>query len=149
MGRILSLPVIYLDKEHWKPGWIAPPQEEWRPVVSRLCSRESWIMDGNFSGSLDIRLPAADTVIFMDYPWPLYIWRVLKRSWTHRGQIRPDMAPGCPERFDPGFLLWLWRFPRNTRPVMLAKIRKYGKGKRVIILHNQHETDGFTASIGG
>lgn len=149
LGSILKLPVIYLDKEHWKPGWIAPEQKEWRPVVSRLCARDSWVMDGNYSGSLDIRIPACDTVIFMDYHQPVYLWRVLKRVWKHRGEIRPDMAPGCPEQFDPGFMRWLWRFPRNTRPEMLRKIRAYGAGKRVIILRNQRQTDAFIASIGG
>lgn len=149
MGGILKLPVIHLDKEHWLPGWVAPTQKEWRPVVSRLCAGDSWIMDGNFSGSLDIRIPASDTVIFMDYPQPVYLWRVLKRAWQLRGQTRPDMAPGCVERFDLGFMLWLLRFPRNTRPEMLEKIRKYGRGKRLITLRNQRETDGFIGSIGG
>ena len=149
MGRILGLPVIHLDAEHWKPGWVAPPQEEWRPVVTRLCQKPSWIIDGNFSGSLDIRIPASDTVIFMDFPRYLYIWRVLKRVWKFRGQVRPDMAPGCPERFDPGFLAWLWRYPRNTRPEMLRKMRAYAGRKKVVILNNQRETDEFLACIGG
>ena len=149
LGKILGLPVIHLDAEHWMPNWVAPPQEEWRPKVEKLCRLDSWIMDGNFSGSLDIRIPASDTVIFMDYPRPVYIWRVLKRVWKLRNQTRPDMAPGCPERFDREFMVWLWHFARNTRPSILDKIRANGKGKKVVILHNQSDTDRYLASIGG
>jgi adenylate kinase family enzyme len=58
-----GLPLIHLDKEFWRPGWVQTPRQEWRARVSELAARERWIMDGNYDSSLDLRLPRADTVL--------------------------------------------------------------------------------------
>jgi adenylate kinase family enzyme len=63
VGRVLGLPVLHLDSLHWKPGWTAPGRETWRMTVGELVARDEWVMDGNYGGSLDIRLRAADAVI--------------------------------------------------------------------------------------
>jgi adenylate kinase family enzyme len=67
LGRILSLEVIHLDKFYWKPGWIEAPKEEWDVPIERLLAGESWIMDGNYSRTLERRLKSADTVVFLDF----------------------------------------------------------------------------------
>ena len=94
LGRLLGLPVVHLDALHWKPGWIVPDQQEWRETVRALAQRDEWVMDGNYTRTLDLRIPAADTVIFMDFPPITCVWRVLKRRVRYRGGTRLDMAPG-------------------------------------------------------
>jgi adenylate kinase family enzyme len=136
LGGILGLPVIHLDALYWKSGWVATPQEKWRAIVARTVGGNSWIIDGNYSGSLDIRLPAADTVVFMDYPRWRCFWNILKRTVRHLGRSRPDMAPGCRERIDLEYLRWIWLFPLDTRPRILARIGTYTAGKPVIVLRN-------------
>ena len=61
------------------------------------------------------RLERADTVVYLDYPIRLCLWRALRRAWRYRGAARPDMAPGCPERFDPAFFLYILTFRRGPR----------------------------------
>ncbi len=63
LGDILQIDVIHLDTFYWRPGWVETPKPEWREIVLGLVQRESWIMDGNFSGTLEQRLEACDTVI--------------------------------------------------------------------------------------
>jgi hypothetical protein len=46
---------------------------------------DRWIMDGNYSGSLDIRLERADTVIILVFSRWRCLVRVLRRWWTNRG----------------------------------------------------------------
>ena len=147
LGGILGLPVIHLDALYWKPGWVAPPWEEWREIVAGVVGGNSWIIDGNYSGSLDIRLPAADTVVFMDYPRWRCFWNILKRTVRHLGRSRPDMAPGCRERIDLEFLRWIWLFPLDTRPRILARIGEYTAGKPVIVLRNPAEVRRFVVSL--
>ena len=48
--------------------------------------------------------------------------RVLKRISTTYGRTRPDLAEGCPERFDWEFLKYVWNYPYNRRPALVAKL---------------------------
>ena len=68
LGEILRLPVIHLDRLHWRPGWVEPPKQEWRRKVEEIVTAERWIIDGNFGGTMDIRLAASDTIVFLDFP---------------------------------------------------------------------------------
>src|SRR5687767_15631826 len=78
LGERLGLEVIHLDTEFWRPGWTRTPRDQWRRKVEELCRRESWVMDGNFSGTFEHRLGACDTVIFLDLPRWVCAWLVLK-----------------------------------------------------------------------
>src|SRR5271166_397069 len=73
MAAALSLPVIHLDRHYWRPGWIEPDESTWTAQIRNLVQQRTWIMDGNFSGTLPMRLTAADTVIYLDLPtWVAY-----------------------------------------------------------------------------
>ena len=68
LARITGLPLIDLDAIHWRPGWVEPPPREWREIVGAAAAKPEWIMDGNYAGTFDLRVPRADTVIWLDYP---------------------------------------------------------------------------------
>ena len=143
LGERLGLEVIHLDKLYWLPGWVEPPKDEWARKVEELCGREAWIMDGNYSGTLDVRLPACDTVIFLDLPRVVCVWRVLKRRVMYRDGGRPDVAEGCHEKFNVEFLLWVWNYSKRSRPKVLALLEKHGGGKRVVHLRSGIEVERF------
>lgn len=102
LGTILGTEVIHLDALFWKPGWVETPRPEWRALQEALVLRATWIMGGNYHGTIAIRLAAADTIVFLDLPRAVCLWRVLGRWPRHRGTARPDLAPGCPETLDWG-----------------------------------------------
>ena len=68
LADILHLPVIHLDALYWQPGWVATPQDEWRDKQQQLVQQECWIIDGNYTSTLDVRFAVADTIIFLDFP---------------------------------------------------------------------------------
>ena len=103
-GQALDLPVYHLYALFWRPGWVETPRDEWRATIEKLVEQDAWILDGNYGGTIEIRLAAADTIVFLDLPKTLCLWRVLKRTVLGFGRIRPDMAPGCPEKFSWEFL---------------------------------------------
>jgi adenylate kinase family enzyme len=97
---------------------------------------------------MDVRLAACDTVIFLDLPRALCVWRVLKRIVTYRRGERPDMAEGCDEQFDFKFLLWVWNYPARTRPRVLRKIEEHARGKLVYRLRSRAEVENFLTKLG-
>ncbi|KRA83281.1 hypothetical protein [Altererythrobacter sp. Root672] len=137
LGKRLDLPVIHLDAEYWRAGWIEPPREEWEAKVEELIARPRWVMDGNYGSSLARRLQRADLVVNLDYPrrvfFPRMIWRLLK-NW---GRTRPDVAPGCDERFDLEFWRYTWRYRIDVEPRRAARIAE--SGVPVIALRSPRE----------
>ena len=85
LGELTGLPVVHLDRHFWRPGWNPTPTNEWNETVAQLAAAPEWIMDGNFGGSLAIRGPRCDAVVFFDFPRVLCLWSVLKRWCRFRG----------------------------------------------------------------
>ncbi len=88
LGTILELPIIHLDTHYWQPGWVESLATEWHQTINRLVQEQTWIMDGNYSSTFDVRLPATDTIIFLDFPRWHCLLRVLKRIWQYRGHVQ-------------------------------------------------------------
>jgi adenylate kinase family enzyme len=100
LQSILKLELIHLDQYYHKPNWEKPEKAEWEKTVNSLVQKPSWIMDGNFSGTMDVRIKSADTIIYLDYPTLKCFWRIIKRIVKYHGVVRSDMANGCKEQFD-------------------------------------------------
>ncbi|HEX2174043.1 MAG TPA: DNA topology modulation protein [Dehalococcoidia bacterium] len=148
LGEALGLPVFHLDALFWQPGWVTTPRDERRRTLEQLVRSDAWILDGNWGGTgLDVRLAAADTVIFLDLPRALCLWRVIRRWLAFRGRTRPDLGADCPERLDPAYLRWIWDYPRLQRPALLRRIEEYRDGRRVIYLRSGAEVRAFLAGI--
>lgn len=145
LGRATGLPVHHLDALYWKPGWVPTPDAEWDAKIAELAAGPAWIMDGNYGRTMDQRLAACDTVVFMDLPRTLCLARVLWRRLRHRGRARPDMNAGCPEQVTWEFVRWVWRYPRERRPAVLRRLAAAGPDKLVVHLRSQREADRFLA----
>ena len=139
LGQKLSLPVIHLDAYYWQPGWQETATAQWLETQQELVKSDRWIIDGNYGGSLDLRLAAADTIIWLDFNRYLCLSRVLKRYLQYPGKTRPDMAQGCPERLNIEFFKYVWDFPRLQRPKIQAKLNEYDREKQIIILQNPRQ----------
>ena len=144
LGARTGLPVIHLDEEHWRPGWVEPPDAEWAARVRALTERPQWIIDGNYRGTMGIRIAAADVVVFLDLPRLVCLAGVLRRNLGNRG--RAVQAPGCPEHLDLAFLRWIWRYPRTDRPRVLRLLAEAGPGARVHRLRSRRAVRAFLAS---
>jgi adenylate kinase family enzyme len=146
LGQRTGLPVIHLDREYWQPGWIEPAPEAWTATITRLVTGERWILDGNFGGSMDLRLQACDTVVFLDMPRLACLWRVLRRRLRHHGSARPDMTPGCDERLSLEFLWWIWTYPARRRPAVLRRLQALHADQVAVVLRSDAEVERFLAA---
>lgn len=144
----LRLPLIHLDRHYWRAGWIPTPANEWQRVVERMIAETRWVMDGNYGGTLDMRLAACDAVVFLDLPRHVCLWRIVKRGLRYRGRTRPDVAPGCPEGLTWQFVSWVWTYPKRRRPGILDRLSKL-TAQRVVVLSSQKDVDRFLANLNG
>jgi adenylate kinase family enzyme len=120
LGAKLRAPVVHLDALFWQPGWTEPEAEAFRTAVAKAIAGEAWVTDGNYvSRTFDLRMPRADTVIFVHQPRWLCMFRILWRVVTYWGRRRPDLAEGCLEHFDWAFIKWTWNFRAQSQPRVL------------------------------
>jgi adenylate kinase family enzyme len=147
LAELTGLPLIHLDTRYWKPGWREPPKEEWGRVVGQLIREAQWIIDGNYAGTLEQRLAACDTVIFLDMSGVTCLRRVIWRWVRFRGRARPDMTHGCPERLTWEFVRWIWRYSAESRPHILRRLSALRPDQRAVVLHSRGEVDAFFRAL--
>jgi adenylate kinase family enzyme len=145
LGRKLSLPVHHLDRLFWLPGWTELPKDEWKSRQEELCDEPEWILDGNYGGTMDVRLAAADAIIFLDFPTLTCLLGAFQRFYRFRGRTRPDMTEGCPERLNWPYLKWIWTYRRDRRQKVLGKLGELAGSKKVIILTSRREVNDLLA----
>lgn len=125
-----GLPLIYLDLHFWKPGWVAPSEDEWREKQRGLLAGDAWIADGNYHETLDLRLALADTVVVLDTPWWVCSGRALRRGLRKPGEL-PE---GCEQS--------AWRQLRDgCRMAVVAWRKRRSEPEReheIISQHGQH-----------
>lgn len=122
-GAITGLPVVHIDQLYWNAHWQRREADEYRARLTDAVAEDEWIIDGSYSSTFPERLARADTLIFLDFPIWLCLWRVVMRTLKHYGRTRPDLPEGCHERFDWDFLKWIAGYRKRTRPTVLNLIR--------------------------
>ena len=147
LGEALNIEVNHLDTAYWRSGWTKPSEDEWVQTVNQLVSGDSWILDGNFGGTLELRLKHCDTVVFLDMSRLLCLWRILKRRLSYRNRSRPDMAEGCHEKLDLDLILWVWNYSRKSKPKVVKLLREQCNGKQVIWLRSRREVENFLSRL--
>jgi adenylate kinase family enzyme len=132
LGEITRLPVVEVDKVFWQQGLVAMPRDRWIAVQRTLIEEQGWILDGDLGpyDAVEVRLCAADTVIFLDFSLARCAWRAFRRSR---------------ERAD--FWLWLLQYRRKSRPALMDAIAKYAPQATLRVIRRPAELRRFLADV--
>ena len=132
LSEITGLPVIELDRVFWRPGLAATPRDQWIKVQERLVQENRWIIDGDLGpyDAVEVRLQAADTIIFLDFSLVRCAWRAIRRS-----------------REGADFWLWLLRYRQRSRPFLMEAIGKYAAHANLNVVRNPGALRRFVAIV--
>ena len=147
LAEILGLDVIHLDAHFWLPDSRPRGDDEWRKIVSDLSQRETWIMDGTYERSLDLRIPRADAIILLECSPARCLARVIERQSSASSQPRPDLPAGYVERLDENHRRYVSNYPEVTLPAILASIERYGADTPVATLAAPDAIDPFLTRL--
>ena|SRR3989344_8757273 len=143
LGKKLNLEVTHLDKIYYEPGWKhIQTKEEWRQTIAELVFKEKWIIDGQYSSTLDIRMPAADTIIYFDFKKLFCLYRIVKRIFDRSQPF--DKAEGNFNRLSWDLIKKVVRFPKKY---VLERIRPYENTKKIFIVKNNKEAEELLAKL--
>lgn len=139
-----GLPAFYFDRYFFGPNWVIRSDEEFRSSMTAIVAENRWITDGNYLNEsiLTGRIDRADTLILLDVPRVVCLWRVVRRIIKHYGQVRPDQAEGCAERVDWPFLQFVWSYP-SRMPRIQQLLSTQIVTKTVLVLRSETDIDNF------
>ena len=138
-----GIPLFHLDMMYWNPDRTTVDRSVFRERLSNAIQKNEWIIDGNYGSTIELRLQACDTVVFLDYPPNICLNGIMER----RGKARTDIPWIENENEeDVEFIEFVKSFNSQSRPEIIALLEKYSD-KDIIILKNRDEADEFLNQI--
>jgi len=147
LSRILGIEAIHLDDHFWQPNGQPRGEREWRETVKELAARESWIMDGTYERSLDLRMPRADAIILLECASELCLERVLQREGWITRPLGKNRSGGSSRQIDRNHVQYVTQYAWVTRPIVLEHVERYGRDKTVVVVQAPEAVDSFLVGV--
>ena len=137
LHELTALPLYHLDMLYWNADKTTVSREVFDNRLRSILSKDRWIIDGNYSRTMEKRLRACDTVFFLDLPTEVCLDGIKARL----NRPRTDM-PWIETEEDPEFTAYVKSFATAQRPTILALLEKYPE-KQVFIFTTREEAEAF------
>ena len=135
-----GLPLYYLDAIWHKADRTHVSREAFDACLGEILALDRWIIDGNYSRTVERRIAACDTVFFFDLPTDVCMEGVISRI----GKKRPDM-PWIDTALDPKLRQEVELFREQHIPAIYALLAQYRAGKQIVIFKSRAEADAYIA----
>ena len=137
----IGVPLFYLDAIWHKPDKTHISREEYDARLAEILKLESWIIDGNYSRTIESRISACDTVFLFDLPVSVCLDGAISRL----GKDRYDM-PWIDKELDPRLKKEIEEFPNKNLPKLYALLERYSD-KNIIIFKSREQADMFLRNL--
>ncbi len=136
-----NIPLYYLDMIWHKPDKTTLTEREFDEQLSALLNQDTWIIDGNYQRTLEMRLKKCDTVFLLDIPTHI----CLEGAKSRIGKQRVDL-PWLETEFEEDFQQWIYQYPNKSLPKIMELLDKYKNDKQIIIFKSRDEAENFLAN---
>ena len=143
LHKMTGIPLFHLDMMYWNSDRTTVDKAVFLERLSNVIQKNEWIIDGNYGSTIELRLQACDTVIFLDYPLNVCLEGIKER----RGKARPDMPWIENENEeDAEFIEFIKNFNSQNRPKIM-KLLSECSDKDIYIFKNRNEANEFLNQI--
>ena len=132
-----GIPLYHLDMMYWNADQTTVEKSVFLERLSAVLGQDEWIVDGNYGATMELRMVACDTVIFLDYPPDVCLDGIRER----RGKPRSDM-PWIETEEDAELMAFVKSYNEQQKPKVLALLEKYGDRSRMIF-ESREQADAF------
>lgn len=139
-----GLPLFYLDAIWHKPNRSHISREEFDARLAEILALDSWIIDGNYSRTVERRIAACDTVFLFDLPVEV----CLEGAVSRLGRGRCDV-PWIDIDLDPCFKQEIREFPSKNLPAIYSLLEKYRDGRTITVFKSREQADQILNAIKG
>lgn len=139
LHEITDIPLYHLDMMYWNADKTTVDKAVFREKLSGTIQKSQWIIDGNYGSTIELRLQACDTVIFLDYPVDVCLSGIRER----RGKARTDLPwIEKSDEEDAEFIEFIKNYNSQNRPKVMALLDKYSD-REIYIFKSRNEADEF------
>lgn len=142
LNQITEIPLYHLDAIWHKPDKTHIPREEFDRRISEIFATDSWIIDGNYNRTIEMRLKECDTVFLFDLPTEV----CLKGAMERIGKGLYNL-PWIETELDPEFEGFIKDFASQSLPKIYSLIDKYKEEKQIIIFKSHQESDAYLEKL--
>ena len=142
LQKAIKLPLYYLDAIWHKPDRTHISREEYDKKLSEIFQTEEWIIDGNYSRTIEERIQKSDTIFLFDLPTDV----CLKGAIERLGKERYDV-PWIDTELDFNLKKQIEEFPDKVLPRINELLTKYKDDKQVVIFKTRAEADEYLDRI--
>ena len=142
LSQITGLPLTHLDMLYWNADKTTVERSVFIERLSEVLQKDAWIIDGNYGSTMELRMQACDTVVFLDYPLDICLNGVYKR----KGKPRSDMPWTEPVEDDREFIEFIKNYNTQSRPKVIELLEKYSD-KDIFIFSTRAQADEFLTKI--
>ena len=132
-----GIPLYHLDMMYWNADKTTVEKSVFLERLSVVLEKDEWIIDGNYGSTMELRIVACDTVIFLDYPLEICLDGIKER----RGKPRSDM-PWIETEEDAEFIEFIKNYEEQQKPKVLELLKKHSD-KNIIIFKSREQADAF------
>ena len=132
-----GIPLYHLDMMYWNADKTTVEKSVFLERLSAVLEKDEWIIDGNYGSTMELRMVACDTVIFLDYPLDVCLDGIKER----RGKPRSDM-PWIETEEDAEFIEFIKNYNEQQKPKVLELLEKYSD-KNIVIWRSREQADAF------
>ncbi len=136
-----GIPMYHLDMMYWNADKTTVEKSVFLERLSAILENDEWIIDGNYGSTMELRMAACDTVIFLDYPLDVCLDGIKER----RGKPRSDM-PWIETEEDAEFIEFIKNYNEQQKPKVLQLLKKYSH-KNIIIFESREKADEFLSRL--
>ena len=132
-----GIPLYHLDMMYWNADKTTVEKSIFLERLSAVLEKNEWIIDGNYGSTMELRMAACDTVIFLDYPLDICLDGIKER----RGKPRSDM-PWIETEEDAEFIEFIKNYNEQQKPKVLELLEKYSD-KNIVVFKSREQADAF------
>lgn len=108
---LTNIELFHMDNLYWHEDKTHISHEELVSKLNDIMTNDTWIIDGNYISTLELRIKEADTIFYLDYPTEVCIEGIKARV----GKKRDDI-PWVEDELDNDFLKFVETFRTETKP---------------------------------
>lgn len=141
----LDLPLTHLDAVFYDADWEPRPTDEFATLQENLVARPRWLVEGNYAGTMPIRLSRADTVIFLDLSPLTCLAGIAQRRWRYRSGQHVD--DGVYDRITWNFVRYVWGYRRTMRPKVRDLLTAHAGHATQVVLTSRRQVARYLARV--
>lgn len=137
LNKITNIPLHHLDMMYWNEDKTTVGKDVFVERLKTVMATPSWIIDGNYGATMEMRIRECDTVFFLDYEAEICLSGIEER----KGKARSDM-PWVEEGTDEEFISFVKNYNKESKPKVMELLSKYST-KNIIILKTREEAEKY------